>query len=875
MAPRVLVCIEDTGVAHVVAARLMKDGVDGVVVDKPNRLIEEAKKGVAALAVQDRYPSGELAQTLLRQVRVARQNDVVPAIVLLTADMAAVDRTVLEKQYKVKEFIRISENPIRIAHAAQAAAGGNGAEDDLILHPDEKANEFDISVDSSVAAQIHDALDDSFDGDDEALKTVEVNASELARLRGSMPRPPNTKVDVAATQAGDEASAKEPNTGPHPPRHPVTQESELLLDNPTSEGILDLSHLPPPGGDADILLNAQPSMVATTRPAFTVAPPAPLAPPAMPAPAPVLAPPISHASPTPSAPAPSPTTARTHELDEGNPVQTQDQAKLQTELKRALLAEKKKTEAAQKRVEELEARLAKGGGDLGRPTIPGAGVPSEGVFEDLRYAALLARCRAELFTGAIQMQSGGATRTVYLKDGLPVAFHSSEPGERIGKVLMNQGRITEDQYMKATTRSVERSIKLTDALVELGLMDAETVAVEQRNLTRDQIIQSFELSQGRFTVMTGQTPDGNTPTFDFGPGEIYVQGYRRYAPSNEMMAAFETLRDKYLIANARLASFRPKLGLATEDERMLRLLGEALTVEEAVERAQVTPEQAARLLSALQALELVDEWSPGVEQFRSRIRSEKQRHAEELSAVHSEARSREGRLIEAFEKALQKLGVSISLSHVADGEPVKPKASPFSSPASSSPPTSSSSSSMSGIGASRAPVSSTTVGGSSGGGFTHSAPSPSVTVSPRDAGSAEPAASAPAVSAPSSSFGSSSSMAAPTSSSSSSPGNGAAKGKEGQQTMSLADLKFREGVEQAAQNRLDEAEVTLREAVRLDASRPEYLTALARVLLGNPRYERAGTLPVVRSLLDRAVQLAPDNTEASDLHAQVIKEMSG
>jgi hypothetical protein len=56
LAPRVLVCIEDTGVAHVVAARLMKDGVDGVVVDKPNRLVEEAKKGVSALAVQDRYP---------------------------------------------------------------------------------------------------------------------------------------------------------------------------------------------------------------------------------------------------------------------------------------------------------------------------------------------------------------------------------------------------------------------------------------------------------------------------------------------------------------------------------------------------------------------------------------------------------------------------------------------------------------------------------------------------------------------------------------------------------------------------------------------------------------------------------------------------
>jgi hypothetical protein len=88
-----------------------------------------------------------------------------------------------------------------------------------------------------------------------------------------------------------------------------------------------------------------------------------------------------------------------------------------------------------------------------------------------------------------------------------------------------------------------------------------------------------------------------------------------------------------------------------------------------------------------------------------------------------------------------------------------------------------------------------------------------------------------------------------------------------------ADKKYREGIEQAAQERLDEAEVTLREAVRLDATRPEFLTALARVLLANPRYERSGTLPVVRSLLDRAVTLQPDHAEASELHKQVLAEM--
>jgi tetratricopeptide (TPR) repeat protein len=632
--------------------------------------------------------------------------------------------------------------------------------------------------------------------------------------------------------------------------------------------LLELSRLPAPGGEADVeFLQAQPTSVQN-RP--------------QPNPISVLAPP--QAAPKEENPGAELKTR----ADEGEPVQTQppqDFQKAQNELKKALIAERKQREAAQKRVEELEAKLAKVGDVVPKTT---GGVPSEGVFEDVRYPVLLARCRAEAFTGAIVMQSGGATRNVYLKDGLPVAFHSSEPGERIGKVLVTQGRITDAQYMQATTRSVERSIKLTDALVELGWMDAETIAVEQRNLARDQIIQSFELVQGRFTVSQGTSPDANTATFDFGPGEIYVQGYRRYAPTSEMMAAYEALRDKYLIANARLASYRPKLGLTGEDERLLRLLGEALTVEEAVERASVTPEAAARLLSALQALELVEEWSPGVEQFRSRIRMEKQRHAEEMNQQSAEARARETRLLEAFEKALSKLGagsLSAQLDHNDSPPPAlsppKPSFTPMSS--SSAPSTSPLTSSL-GSRSSTSPAS-PGVGGLSASASVglsgSSRPSPTSPTAPSSASSSASSASSfvhSASAAQSVTVGSEASSSAPPS-----PSNGAAVKPAAREApvaassppLSVADQKYKEGVEQAAQNRLDEAEVTLREAVRLDASKPEYLTSLARVLLANPRYERAGTLPVVRSLLDRAVQIAPDFNEAAELHAQVIKEMSG
>jgi hypothetical protein len=459
-------------------------------------------------------------------------------------------------------------------------------------------------------------------------------------------------------------------------------------------------------------------------------------------------------------------------------------------------------------------------------------------------------------------------------------------------------------------------LRSTERVVELGLMDAETIAIEQRNLTRDQIIASFELVQGRFTVMPGATPDAQTPTFDFGPGEIYVQGYRRYAPAQEMMAAYETLHDKYLMANDRLANYRPKLGLTGEDERLLRLLGEALTVEEAVERADLRPEAAARLLSALQALELVEEWSPGVEQFRSRIQAERQRHAEELAQLVTEWKKREERVIDTFERVVQKLGGAAFSTHLPDDvkrpgaattlfstpektqsekpSPSAPTASPFATRTfgssgrepnakdnaakdSAAKDSAAKDSAIKDAGVAKEaapavkepPPKDTAVKELTRDVSVHSSPtSPAVgsqasgstsggTGSPKEAHSSPFAAAAAAVSTPPRGARE----------------NGAAQA--GPMDFSPAELKYREGLEQASSNRLDEAEVTLREAVRIDATKPEYLTALARVLLANPRYERTGTLPVVRSLLDRAVQLAPDNADAQELHQQILKEMAG
>ncbi len=90
---------------------------------------------------------------------------------------------------------------------------------------------------------------------------------------------------------------------------------------------------------------------------------------------------------------------------------------------------------------------------------------------------------------------------------------------------------------------------------------------------------------------------------------------------------------------------------------------------------------------------------------------------------------------------------------------------------------------------------------------------------------------------------------------------------------SVEDAHYQKGIAAFERSDFDVAEVAFRECVRLNAANVTPLFLLAKTLLANPRYERAGTLPVVRSLLDRAVQIAPDHAGAKALHEEIVREM--
>ena len=447
-------------------------------------------------------------------------------------------------------------------------------------------------------------------------------------------------------------------------------------------------------------------------------------------------------------------------------------------------------------------------------------LPQQGNFQDHSYSSLLANMWRNNFTGALHMKQGDIERITFFKNGSPVGQSSSEPGDPIGKVLVENNIITSEEYLRAATHMVEKGIQLSAALVDLDLVDKETLHLESRKFTRKNIISFFSLEEGKFETRAGATPGKDAQIFDFGPGEIFVDGFKEFSDGASMLAVYQTHDETFLATNQNFVALRPRLGLSTRDDIFIRYLGKAYTVEDAANMANMNHEEVGRLLAALLAVNAVEERKPSLELFQARLIEEKRRHQDEVTQLREEMTTREKRLFDAFERVLSKLDDVVGGSGGSLAGTLKE-----------------------GVG-SLIPQSSGTLLMGSGGDDDELTVQTEVMNFENSPGglSAEDALDA------------------------------LGDGEGGEEAE--AERRFKEGMELAKEGKLDEAESALREALRIDSSRPDFLMNLAEVLLQNPKYDRSGTLPVVRSLLDRAVQLDPEHEGVSEFRDKVAAEMS-
>ncbi|MBI4821303.1 MAG: tetratricopeptide repeat protein [Deltaproteobacteria bacterium] len=484
----------------------------------------------------------------------------------------------------------------------------------------------------------------------------------------------------------------------------------------------------------------------------------------------------------------------------------------------------------------------------------------KGQLEPGTLAKALFQCWTMEARGALVLTKPDETLTIFFEEGFPVHVTSSIPGDQLGRTLVSKGSLSDGQYGQAAKRAIERGCALGTALVELGLLTKEALGHEQGEDAHERVIQCFGAKGGSFDFVSDKSPPGTDRPYRIPVGRILVDGLRDYTSNEALAKVVGPIDGRYFKLRASIDALKKRFPLDANEKEFLGYSGRAYNVMDAAEASNVDGRGARVLMALLMTCEEVDDFTPGIAEFEARIKEERVRVSGRPSVVPAPAPA----------APPPPVAPPIAAPPIAPAPPPVRTARPI-APVEIEPDR-----------IQHAPFNAREGSISPALSETTSVSKPPIHVEEERAPEPPPPAPPPPMVPPTP-------PSTPVRAHPSIPPMPANGGGRGPRVVAFAQPlprtpdghpqetterqksreHFQRGVTLLGQGNFDDAEEAFREAIALCSEEHVYLIGLARAIYYNPSYSGPGKLPVLRTIVDRATQLAPDDGRVTTLHEWV------
>jgi hypothetical protein len=165
-------------------------------------------------------------------------------------------------------------------------------------------------------------------------------------------------------------------------------------------------------------------------------------------------------------------------------------------------------------------------------TVPGG---LRGSLTRIGLPELLRELQGQTATGILALSAGGARKALYLKGGRVVFATSNLPNDRLGEILLRQGKITPDQN-ETSVRALALGRRQGRALVEAGALSPDELWDAVQTQVREIVFSVFQWDEGTFHFEESVLPQKERITVDLDVTSLVIEGVRRMDPGGAIRA---------------------------------------------------------------------------------------------------------------------------------------------------------------------------------------------------------------------------------------------------------------------------------------------------------------------------------------------------
>ena len=156
--------------------------------------------------------------------------------------------------------------------------------------------------------------------------------------------------------------------------------------------------------------------------------------------------------------------------------------------------------------------------------LPDTGEVVRGVSD---AAMLLAKMFATEATGRVSFRRDGFETIVFFDQGRPVFASSSERLDRMGELLVREGKITAAQYERCQAVVAESGRRMGEILVDLGYLKRRELLPAVRRHVEDIVYSLFGWDRGQYQIELDTQPSAERIRLSRHPAALVLEGIRR------------------------------------------------------------------------------------------------------------------------------------------------------------------------------------------------------------------------------------------------------------------------------------------------------------------------------------------------------------
>jgi hypothetical protein len=181
-------------------------------------------------------------------------------------------------------------------------------------------------------------------------------------------------------------------------------------------------------------------------------------------------------------------------------------------------------------------------------------------------------------SGVLSFWNGVFTKRVFISRGRIVQITSNDPDERLGEILLVDGRITARQFVEAS-KLIRPGKRLGTILVEISALDPEDLIPAITNQARLMLFELFNWTSGTYEMSLGDVDESEFVPLNLSSDEVIAQGMRKLRCWSRVFAGIQSL-ETIFVRVPDVETWHLKVELQEDEQTVLSRVNGRLTVEQ-------------------------------------------------------------------------------------------------------------------------------------------------------------------------------------------------------------------------------------------------------------------------------------------------------